>query len=94
MLNLVLAEIGDAVDDDPGKRAAEVDGFVHHKGHDASGEDVVLHVCVPGHPEALGVVEGDIGLGDGVEGIPVGIGQVAPGKAREKSGRIPTGALR
>jgi hypothetical protein len=47
-LDLVFVEVGHAVDDDPGERAAEVDEFVHHEGHDAGCENVVLHVCVPG----------------------------------------------
>lgn len=46
-LNLVFVEVGHAVDDNPGERAAKVDNFVHHEGHDSCREDVVLHVCVP-----------------------------------------------
>ena len=47
-LDLVLVEVGDAVDEDPGEGTPEVDDLVHDEGHDAGGEDVVLHVCVPG----------------------------------------------
>ncbi|EFE35075.1 uncharacterized protein ARB_06031 [Trichophyton benhamiae CBS 112371] len=45
------------VDDHPGKRAAKVDDLVHGKGHDAGGEDVVLHVGVPGRPHLLEDIE-------------------------------------
>ena len=47
-LNLVLVEVGDAIDDDPGNTAPEVDAFVHNEGHDSGGEDIVLHIRVPG----------------------------------------------
>lgn len=46
-LQLVLVEVGDATDDDPGETAAEVDCFVHDETHDSSREDVVLHVGIP-----------------------------------------------
>lgn len=46
-LNLVLVEVGDAVDDDPGETAAEVDNLVHAEAQDAGSEDIVLHVGVP-----------------------------------------------
>lgn len=46
-LNLVLVEIGDAVDDDPGDAASEVDKFVHDERHDSGGENIVLHICIP-----------------------------------------------
>ena len=46
-LNLVLVEVGDAIDYYPRETAAEVDDFVHHEGHDSGGEDIVLHVRVP-----------------------------------------------
>lgn len=46
-LDLVFVEVGHAVDDYPGEGTAEVDELVHGEGHDAGGEDVVLHVCVP-----------------------------------------------
>ena len=53
-LNLVLVEVGDPADYDPGDAAAEVDGLVHHKGHDSSREDIVLHVRVPALQGGLG----------------------------------------
>ena len=71
VLNLVLVEIGNAVDDNPGKRAAEVDKFVHQEGHDTSGEDVVANVRIPGHPELLKVVEVYIVLRNLLELVPV-----------------------
>lgn len=62
LLNLVLLEVGNAVDDDPWQTAAEVDGLVHDEAHDARGENVVADVCIPRHPHALEVVEVDIVL--------------------------------
>lgn len=53
-LNLVLVEVGDLADYDPGDAAAEVDHFVHDEGHDSGGEDIVLHVCVPALKYVLG----------------------------------------
>lgn len=53
ILNFVFVESGNAVDDDPRKRAAKVDELVHGKGHDASGKDVILHKCIPGRPHLL-----------------------------------------
>ena len=55
-LNLVLVEVGDAVDYYPGDTAAEVDDFVHHEGHDSGGQDIVLHVCVPALSRILGEI--------------------------------------
>ena len=46
-LDLVFAEIGDAVDYYPWEGTAEIDDFVHDKGHDTCCEDIVLHVRVP-----------------------------------------------
>lgn len=76
VLNLVLVEVGNAVDNDPGKRAAEVDEFVHQKGHDTSGEDIVADVGIPGHPEFLKVVEVYIVLRNLFELVPVCVGGV------------------
>jgi hypothetical protein len=47
VLDLVLVEVWDAIDDDPGETATEVDDFVHEKAHDTGGDHIVLHVCVP-----------------------------------------------
>lgn len=46
-LKLVLLEVGDVVGDHEGDAAAEIDGFVKNEAHDASREDIVLHVKVP-----------------------------------------------
>ena len=73
LLDLVFPEHGQHVDYYPGQRATKVDGLVHDEGHDACSEDIVLHVGVPGHPHALGVVERDMVLGDFFEGAPVGV---------------------
>lgn len=46
---------------------------VAHKGHDAGGEYVILHPCVPGSPQALKKAEMEIGRNDIIVG-PVGFG--------------------
>lgn len=46
-LDLVLVEIGYAVNYNPRQRATEVDTLVHDEGHDAGCEDIVLHVGIP-----------------------------------------------
>jgi hypothetical protein len=46
---------------------------VNHEGHDAGGQNIVAHPCVPGHPHLLKVVELHIVLGDLLKGAPVGI---------------------
>jgi len=50
LLNLVSPKPRDHINDNPGKRPAEIDGLVHDKGHDASGKNIVLHVGVPRQP--------------------------------------------
>lgn len=72
-LNLVLVEEGNAVDDDPRQGATEVDDFVHNEGHDAGGQNIVVHVGVPGEPEALKVVEGDIVLRNLLKSTPISV---------------------
>lgn len=72
-MDLVAVEERYAVDDDPGKRASEVEGLVHDKGHDSCRQDVVAHPCVPGHPHLLEVVELYIVRGDVLKGTPVGV---------------------
>jgi hypothetical protein len=62
LLNLVLSKPRNSINYDPRQRPAKVDGFVHDEGHDTSGEDIVLHVRVPGEPHALSIVERDIVL--------------------------------
>lgn len=76
VLDLVLVEVGNAVDNDPRKRAAEVDEFVHQEGHDTSGEHIVANVRIPGHPQFLKVVEVYIVLRNLLELVPVCVGGV------------------
>ncbi|EFE44044.1 hypothetical protein TRV_01172 [Trichophyton verrucosum HKI 0517] len=64
------------VDDHPGKRAAKVDDLVHGKGHDAGGEDVVLHVGVPGRPHLLEDIELGVYVSGGGESSVVEFLQV------------------
>lgn len=73
LLHLVLSEVWNTVDDDPGQRTAKVKDLVDEERHDTRGQDVVTHPCVPGQPHLLKVVELDIVLGDLLEGAPVGV---------------------
>lgn len=50
ILNLILVEVRYPVNDDPRKSSSKVYHLVHHKGHDASGESIVLHIEIPGCP--------------------------------------------
>ena len=50
VLDLVFVQEGEAVNDDPGQRAAKVNNLMHDKGHDAGGKDIVLHEGVPCRP--------------------------------------------
>jgi hypothetical protein len=76
LLNLVLVEIGNAVDNHPRERATEVDEFVHQEGHDTSGEHIVTNVGVPRHPQLLKVIEVYIVLGHLFKLVPVRVGSV------------------
>jgi hypothetical protein len=76
LLNLVLVEIGNAIDDHPGERATKVDELVHQEGHDAGGEHIVANVGVPRHPQLLKVIEVYIVLGHLFELVPVRVGSV------------------
>lgn len=73
VLDLVLVEIGNAINNHPRERAAKVDKFVHQEGHDTSGEHVVANVGVPRHPQLLKVIEMYIVLGDLFELVPVSV---------------------
>ena len=75
ILYLIFVEVGDAVNHHPGKGTTEVDDLVHREGEDACREDIVLHIRVPGRPQALEEIEMDIVLGNFVELPPVGIGR-------------------
>ncbi len=46
-LDLVFVKVWDLANNHPGNATTEVDQFVHHEGHNAGGEDVILHVCIP-----------------------------------------------
>lgn len=56
ILDLPLPEVGYHIDDDPGQTPAKVDGLMGYEAHDSSGENIVLHVCVPGEPELFKVI--------------------------------------
>lgn len=71
-LDLVLTEIRDLVHQDKRKGAAEVNDFVEDEGHDAGGEDIVLHIGVPCGPCLFKDVEVDIILRDIVKEVGVG----------------------
>lgn len=71
VLNLVLVEVGNAIDNHPRKRAAKVDEFVHQERHDTSGEHIIANVGVPRHPQLLKVIEVYIVLGHLFELVPV-----------------------
>lgn len=75
VLNLVAFENTEGVDEDPRQGSTEVDQFVHRKGHDTRGENIVLHPGIPSHPELLGNIEVGVELGDFLILAPVGVGQ-------------------
>jgi hypothetical protein len=60
-------EVWNLINDNPWKRATEIDDFVHDEGHDTSGKHIVLHVCVPRSPKTLEDIQVDIVLADLVE---------------------------
>jgi hypothetical protein len=60
ILDLILPEPWKPIRDHPRQGAAKVNHFVHNKGHDTRGEDIVLHVGVPSSPHPLSEVELDI----------------------------------
>lgn len=49
-LNLILIEVWNETDDNPGESTAKVDDFVHHEGHNARRKGVVLNVSIPCSP--------------------------------------------
>ena len=61
-MNFVLVKDWYPVDDHPRNGTTKVDEFVHEKGHDTSGEDIIADVGVPSGPHALKVVEMNIVL--------------------------------
>lgn len=73
-MDFVLTEIWDLVHDHKRDAAAKVHNFMHHEGHDAGGEDIVLHVRVPCSPSPFEDIKVDIVLRNVVEVIAVGYG--------------------
>lgn len=81
-LNLVSIEETHTIDNDPWKRAAEIDHLVDGEGHDSGGQNIILHPRIPCNPQSLchteimGIIFGDIlilapiGAGGRHGGIP------------------------
>ena len=80
-LNLVSLKETQAIDEDPRKRAAKVEQLVDDEGHDAGGQDIVLHPRIPCDPQSLCHAQVGIGFGN----IPI----LAPIGAGGQLGRIP-----
>lgn len=74
-LNLVLVEVRYPVNDNPRQRSTKIDQFVHHKGHDSGGNDVVGDIGIPCRPHPLENIKVNIVLGDVFELTPVRIGR-------------------
>lgn len=91
LLNLPSTKIGDRVDYDPRQTATKVNNLVHDEGHDARGEDVVLHPQVPGCPKALEGVELDIVPVDVVEDAEVAL--VRGGLVGKHDSGVPVGVV-
>ena len=53
-LDLILVEVGNSTDYDPGKTPAKIYNLVHDEAHDPGGKDIVLHICVPALYQLLG----------------------------------------
>ena len=60
MLDLILVEPRNSIRNYPRQGPAEVDDLVRNDGHDARGEDIILHVRIPRGPHPLREVEMDI----------------------------------
>lgn len=73
-LNLVSLEETQAINEDPQKRAAEVEQLVDSEGHDAGGQDIILHPCIPCDPQSLCHAQVGIGFGDILILAPIGAG--------------------
>jgi hypothetical protein len=83
VLNLVLVEVWYPINDNPGQRATKVDHLMHHKGHDARSQHIILHVRIPGRPHLLEHVEVHIVFGYLIVLAPVRVGE------RGGNGRVP-----
>lgn len=73
-LNLVSLEETQAIDEDPLKRAAEVEQLVDDEGHNAGGQDIILHPRIPCDPQSLCHAQVGIGFGDILILAPIGAG--------------------
>lgn len=73
-LNLVSLEETQAINEDPRKTAAEVEQFVDSEGHDAGGQDIILHPRIPCDPQSLCHAQVGIGFGDILILTPIGAG--------------------
>jgi hypothetical protein len=80
-LNLVSIKEPQAINEDPRKRAAEVEQLVDGEGHDAGGQYIILHPRIPCDPQSLCHAQVGIGFGDILILAPIGAGG--------KHGRIP-----
>ena len=73
-LDLVSLEETQAINEDPRKRAAEVEQLVNGEGHDAGGQDIILHPRIPCDPQSLCHAQVGIGFGDILILAPIGAG--------------------
>lgn len=73
-LNFVSLEETQAIDENPRKRAAEVEQLMNGEGHYASGQDIILHPCIPCNPQSLCHAQVGIGFGDILILAPIGAG--------------------
>lgn len=73
-LNLVSLEETQAINEDPQKRAAEVEQLMDSEGHDAGGQDIILHPRIPCDPQSLCHAQVGIGFGDILILAPIGAG--------------------
>lgn len=96
-LNLVSLEEPKAIDEDPRKRTAEVEKLVDDEGHDAGGQDIILHPRIPCDPHSLCHAQVGIGFGDILILAPIGAwgqhGRI-PRRKRVNMRRIPQRADR
>lgn len=73
-LNLVSIKETQAINEDPRKRAAEVEQLVDGEGHDAGGQDIILYPRIPCDPQSLCHAEVSIRFGDILILAPIGAG--------------------
>lgn len=73
ILDLVLVEVGDTVDDHPRNGAPKIHKLMHSERHDSSRQDIILHECIPGGPQAFEDIEMNVVFRNLVELTPVGV---------------------